>query len=207
FIKAESLERAVWSDVLVMLALNPKRAYQKAFDPKRNELEIDRTLQTIMRLESELTLKNKARKRLYELESVDDDKFNADDTNQLLHRNKEQILTLQGHLSEAQDRLRELRSEQDDERKALEFFTNNRKQFAQLRQGIRNLSLKDRKTLIEAMLNEPIRIDFQDSDEQHPEDGPAHVQADYHLHLNPDVLQRFMDEGKLGKIAPKEFLQ
>ena len=60
--------------------------------------------------------------------------------------------------------------------------------------------MADRKLLVESMLTEPIHVDYQDYDESHPEDGPVGPIADYKLHINPQIIKRFIDEGKIKRL-------
>jgi len=61
------------------------------------------------------------------------------------------------------------------------------------------MSLIDRKLLVESMLSEATRVDFHEYDEKYPEYGEG-VSLDYHLHINPEIIKRFIEEGRLKRL-------
>jgi len=57
--------------------------------------------------------------------------------------------------------------------------------------------MEDRKLLVESMLKEKIKVNYQDDNE---EDGPGGATVDYRLEWNPNILQRFISEGKITNL-------
>lgn len=191
-IKAKKIESAVWADILVMFALNPKKSFGDVFNSEKHKEKILNFEQTVLNLESELAAKKKARERIYKLLEID-----GSDVNEVygkLKLNKDELITIESNLTEVKHKLSELLRIEQKEKERTDFLTNNKKQFATLRKEIRELSLEDRKTLVECMLSEPIKLDYEDAIEGEHGGGPC---ADYKLHFNTSVIQRFIDEGKI----------
>jgi site-specific DNA recombinase len=196
-IKAEIIEHAVWADILVMFALNPKKAFRDIFNPTKYQEKIDDLVQTLVRLDSEIGDKKRSRERLYKL--LDMPKCDVAEVNMKLQTNKEEVSSIEANHEKVKKDLELKRKMQTKEQEALKFFTDNKKQFSLLRNEIRNLNLEDRRLLVEAMLDEPIRLDYHELDENYPEDGQG-PNAQYHLHFNQEILNRFIDEGKIKRL-------
>ncbi|HEY5510604.1 MAG TPA: recombinase family protein [Prolixibacteraceae bacterium] len=191
-IKAKELENAVWADVIVMFSLNPKQAFGDVFNAEKHKVRISELEQSISTLKSDLLNKTKARERLFRMLDVED--LDENELHEKLRKNQDQILTVKGNLSDFQGKLDDLKGMEAKQKEIIEFYEKNKNHYASLRKEISNLAPLDRKTLVESMLQGPIRIDHQADSE---EDGPGGVQADYKLQFNPQIIERFIDEGKI----------
>ena len=194
-IKAAEIENRVWADIIMKFSFNPKRVFQDIFDPKEYELEDANLLKTIFNHKADLKAKNIYRNNLFKL--LDKENCDIDEVNIKLQKNKDEILTIESYITEADDNLKKLRLKIEEQKKTLEFFARNKKQFSFLSTEIKNLCLADRKVFVEAMLDGPIRIDFQVDNEI---DGPGGVDAEYKLHYNSEIIKRFIEEGKIKQL-------
>ena len=109
-------------------------------------------------------------------------------------------MTIEGNIAEVRGKIKQLKEAQSEAQRALEYLNTHKKQYAALRKQIHHLSLIDQKTLVESMLdNKPIRVIYIPFKEDHPEDGEG-ISLDYKLHFNPEIIKRFLDEGRLKGI-------
>jgi site-specific DNA recombinase len=191
-IKAKELENAVWADILVLFSLNPKKAFGDVFNSEKHKERITELERSISVMKSDLLSKNKIRERLFKMLDVED--LDENELHDKLRKNKDQILTIEGNLLELKSKLDDLQNMETKQRQIIEFYEKNKNQYASLRKEIANLAPLDRKILVESMLKEPIRIDYQSDSE---EDGPGGCIADYNLQFNPLIIERFIDEGKI----------
>jgi len=194
-IKAEELEREVWNEVMIKFALDKKRLSRDLFDPAKYEKKTTHLRDIIARQHNDLLTKQRTRKGLYRLLEME-----GADLNELhlkMQENRDHILTIEANLKESQDRLLEFEESAKRENEIKEFLENNKSYLRQLRNDIHELSLSDRKLLVESMLNEPIEVSYQEDSEL---DGPGGFNASYNLRYNPDIIQRFIDEGKIHQL-------
>ena len=75
------------------------------------------------------------------------------------------------------------------------FLRNNKKQLRKITTDIRKLNSKDRKLLVESMLKDKVIVDYEEDNEFDRPGGPS---FDFRLKWNPDILQRFFNEGKIA---------
>ena len=195
FIKADVAEKAVWADVVVMFALNPDKGFGDLFKPEKYESKKTELEQSRESLTEDLKAAKRAKENLYKLLTFDD--LDPEELRARLRSNKDEILRLESSLTDIQAELSELVTILDKEREVRNFLTKNKERLKRLRKDIANLSLDDRKLLIEGMLKGPIIVDHQPDSE---EDGPGGPVLDYKLRFNPEIIQRFMDEGKITKL-------
>jgi len=198
YIKAQAVENAVFADIVVMFALNPKKAFNDMFDPIKYQEKIDKQILTISRLESELNRNERTNKRLKRLiRELDDDKYNSDDLRLELRNNSDEKITILNNFNDARDSLKELRKLEEKEKEVFDFMNKNEKELKAIRRDIHNLSMADWKILAEAMLEGPVTVDYEDPI---PGEHAGGVSSSYSLRYNPEIIKRFMEEGKIGQL-------
>ncbi len=178
-----------------MFALNPSTAFGHLFDSKKHKDQINQLKETINSIELELKKKNRARNMLYKL--LEEDETNLAELKDRLQINKDEILDLEGNLNETKLRYQDLVSMTERERDIKNFLRNNKDLLRKIRKDIFNLNFKDRKLLVESMLRNKISVDYQEDNEL---DGPGGASCEYKLEWNPDMLQRFISEGKITNL-------
>jgi DNA repair exonuclease SbcCD ATPase subunit len=180
---------------MIKFALDKKRLSRDLFDPAKYLKKTTHLRDIIARLQNDLVTKQRTRKGLYrllEMEGAD-----LDELHSKLQENRDHILTMEANLKESQDRLIEFEESAKRENEIKEFLENNKSYLRQLRHDIRELPLSDRKLLVESMLNGPIEVSYQDDSEL---DGPGGFNAFFNLRYNPDIIQRFIEEGKIQQL-------
>jgi len=193
YIKAKSIESTIWSDIVMKLHFNPETAFKDLFNSEKSKINMDKLKQTINTLKAELRKKKIAQNNLFKL--LED--VNIKGVKQRLQENSSEITELDKNIEEANLQYQELETIKNKEEEILDFLHNNKSKFNQLKKDIFNLDKSDRKILIESMLEGNIIVDYQDDNEV---DGPGGPISDFKLTWNPDILQRFVDEGKITKL-------
>jgi site-specific DNA recombinase len=198
YIPAKDVEAAVWSDIMVMFALNPKQAFKDMFDPVKHQEQIDNQINIIFNLEQDLARNLRTNKRILKIiKDLDDKEFNSESIGSDLISNEKEKYGIQGRLSDAKVRLKELQGRLTREKEAFDFMKKNKKQLDSIRNDIRNLSMTDRRILVESMLKDPVVVDYEDPI---PGEHGGGVAADYKIHFNPEIIKRFIEEGKIGQL-------
>jgi len=194
YIPAEEVENKIWSDIIVNFAMNPKKKIGKLYEPKRHKSKIRALGDQVHRIQKELTRKKTVRKNLFDL--LGDDTFDRNELGEKLQQNKDEMLGLESKLYESQQELRALQELKDREDELKLFIKSNKKFFKKIVKEISNLDMEDRKLLIESVLDGPIKVDF----EEPSEDSAGGASIEYSGKKNIEILQRFMDEGKISKL-------
>jgi hypothetical protein len=114
-----------------------------------------------------------------------------------LRENKDQIHTVQGHITESENRLLELRDIHDNEKRLQEYAASDKSFLKTLFKELKVLSLPDKKLLMESWIDGKITLDYASDS---GEDGPGGIISDFKTSINIHILQRFMDEGKLSRL-------
>jgi site-specific DNA recombinase len=190
-IKAETIENAIWVDIRMKFAMNPKKAFEHLISDKNIEKNIKGQEEIITRLEDEKSTLKRVRQRIILMLRNPD--LDIDETTKDLRENKEQRINNQSHLNSAYDRLKELQEATRQNEKIISYINENKKQFAQIRKDINKLSYEDKKLLVEAMLIGKVVVDY----EEPGCNSLGGANADFKIRFNPDILQRFADEGKI----------
>lgn len=192
FIKAESVETNVWVQTRVLLSLNKKKAFGKIFDPVIYEEQITDLKEQTKRFKIDESLLQRRRDNIFKL--GDNKDISIEEQGKRLRENRTEQIEIELNLKELKNKLEDLIDLRNKKKEISDFITSNKEQFKKLHKDIYNLTLEDRKILIEAMLDRPIILDYQDDDEI---DGPGGVSTFYTLKINTAILQRFMEEGKI----------
>ena len=195
YIKVKHIENAVWSDILMRFTFNTNKILEQLFNPTNHKVKMNQLKGTIGRLEMELKKKNIAKNNLYKL--LEEDETNLSEFIDKLQKNKDDILELEGNLDDSNSQYQELVSLSENEKEITSFLYNNKKKLRMLRKDVFNLNLKDRKLLVESMLKDKVTVDYQEDNEL---DGPGGPTCNYKLKWNPNILQRFINEGKITKL-------
>ncbi|MEX1000325.1 MAG: recombinase family protein [Thermodesulfobacteriota bacterium] len=195
YIRTKSIENAVWSDIVIMFSLNPNKAFDHLFDPKKQKNKMKQFQERISRLEMELNKKNRAKDNIFAL--MENEVVNQNDLINRLQINQDEILTIESSLNDTKIECKELANLTEREKDISDFLHNNKNQLREIIKEIRKLSADDRKLLVESMLQDKVTVDYQEDNEL---DGPGGATCDYNLKWNPDILQRFMNEGKITNL-------
>ncbi len=195
FIKTKPIENAIWADILVNFSLNPDIAFKFLFDSEKQKSKVDQLKETMDRLENELNKKNRARSNIFKC--MEDDDLNINELKDKLRNNQDEIMELKGMLHETKSQYEELISIIDRQNDITDFLLNNKKELRKLAKQIKKLNGNDKKILVESMLKDKVVIDYQEDNEI---DGPGGPKIKFKLNWNPEILQRFIDEGKITNL-------
>ncbi len=195
-VPADIVEREVWNRILMMFSYNPKETAVLYSDNNLTSLIKD-AKKAIESLQKDVQTKKKARERLYRLTEAEN--CDLEELTKKLRINKDELMTLESRLADQENRLKELEESEQKVTERNEFMKDNRQNLKILRQEINSLQPADKKTLVEAMLSGPVTVGIREADPNHPEDGAGFV-VDFRLRFNPDILNRFKDEGKILKL-------
>lgn len=195
FIKTKHIESTVWAHFMMGFVFNPSKTLEHIYNSKKHKDEINQLKETLDNLEFEITKKDRARNNLYKL--LEEDEANIGELNDRLRINKDEILTFKGNLNDAQLKYQALVSITENEKDISNFLQNNKTLLRQLRKDITNLNLKDRKLLIESSLTDKIIVNYQEDNEI---DGPGGPSCEFKLSSNFNMLQKFMEEGKITNL-------
>jgi hypothetical protein len=160
WVDAKKLEGRVWMELVDFMhfALNPKQLKPLVeVDHYENRLEnIDKA---VVDFKKDLKRKKRAEKRLWKQFQIEESKFDPDDISENLNEIKSEIIDIESKLYALnQNRIKvSIAKENDDNLRSL--LHNEKKALKKLLQDIWKLPPVDRKTLIEASIEEPIRID------------------------------------------------
>jgi len=197
FIPADYVERQVWNKIMLLFTLNPTQSFGKVLETESYEDKIQSIEKTISRLQTKLKTKERTRERLYKMTELDECDLN--DLNKRLRLNKEEILSIEGNLSENMNAKQELTEKIKKQQERKTFVNEHKENLERLRKEINTLEPADKKILVEAMLESPVTVHCQYEDPKHPEDGAGPV-VDFRIRFNPEIIKRFIDEGKLLKL-------
>jgi site-specific DNA recombinase len=190
-LKAEDLEQSIWYDIVGMFAIDRKKVFKNVFNAYKQRERISEIEHSLLLLEADLLSKNKIRNRLYKLIELDSSVL--DEVSKKLQENKDEILKLEGLISNAKNKIADLIALENREKEALQYFNDNKDQWKIFAKELFKLSDADKKLLVEAMIDSNIKVDYV-------EKGKMEVWGhflDYKLHFNFDILKRFVDEGKI----------
>jgi len=195
YIETKHIEKDVWVDFMMGFVFSPTEILEHIYNSKKHKDKINQLRETIDRLESEITKKDRARKNLYNL--LEEEDTNIGELKDRLRINNDEILTLKGNLNDTQSEYQELVSISENEKDISNFLRNNKNLLRKVRKDIYNLNSKDRKLLIESSLMDKVTVHYQENNEI---DGPGGPICEFKLNTNLDTLQRFMEEGKITKL-------
>ncbi len=195
YIETKHIESTVWTHFMMGFVFNPSKTLEHLYNSKKHKDKINQLKETIDRLESEITKKDRARNNIYKL--LEDDDANIGELKDKLGLNNDEMLTLKGNLNDTQSKYQELVSITENEKDISNFLQNNKTLLRQLRKDINNLNLKDRKLLIESSLTDKIIVNYQEDNEI---DGPGGPSCEFKLSSNFNMLQKFMEEGKIANL-------
>jgi len=195
FIETKAIESRVWAPFLMGFVFSPTKTLENLYNSKKHKDKTNQLKETISRLELELNKKNRARKNLYEL--MEEDGIIINEVKDILQINQDEKLGLEGNLNDAQSEYQKLVSIAENEKDISNFLRNNKNLLRKVRKDIYNLNLKDRKLLIESSLMDKVTVNYQEDNEI---DGPGGTSCKFKMNTNINVLQKFMEEGKITKL-------
>ncbi|MGD9057166.1 MAG: recombinase zinc beta ribbon domain-containing protein, partial [Desulfobacterales bacterium] len=162
-IKAEKLEKRVWMDLINFMhfALNPKKL-KSLIDLGHYEKRLEKIDKTSTELKKELKKKERAEERLFNDYEKDDGEFELlrPELLKRLRKTREEIINIYSQLDALRKNREELSIAKETDKKLQTFIKNEKSALKKLLQDIWKLSPEDRKTLIEASIEEPIRIEM-----------------------------------------------
>jgi len=174
---------------------SPTKTLEHLFDTKKHKDKINQLRETMDRLEFEITKKDRARKNLYKL--LEEDGIIINELKDRLQINQDEKLGLEGNLNDAQSEYQKLVSIAENEKDISNFLRNNKNLLRKVRKDISNWNFKDRKLLIESSLMDKVIVTYQEDNEI---DGPGGPTCEFKLNTNLELLQKFMEEGKITKL-------
>ncbi len=195
FIETKPIESRVWAQFMMGFVFSPTIILENLYNSKKQKNKMNQLQETINRLELELNKKNRARKNLYKL--LEEEDTNIGELKDRLRINNDEILTLKGNLNDTQSEYQELVSISENEKDISNFLRNNKNLLGKVRKDVFNLNLKDRKLLIESSLMDKVIVNYQEDNEI---DGPGGPTCEFKLNTNIELLQRFMEEGKITNL-------
>lgn len=194
YIAAKHVETAVWPEILILFHLNPIKAFDHLDDTQKHLDKMSQLKEKKDRLEVELNKKNIARNKLFEFMDID---TNINDLSYRLEKNQDEILSLESRINDTKLEYVELENLTKNKEDTKKFLRKHKKKLKQIIPEIRKLGYEDRKLLVEAMLHDKVIVDFQEDNEV---DGPGGPYCDFQLIWNPDILERFANEGKITSL-------
>jgi site-specific DNA recombinase len=203
YIQAENLEGEIWSELTARLSFGGWQIKGKRIrtplealaDPDRYAKALEDLEQQIKRHKKELEKIRKGNERIADsLNDPDWDEHKGLLLRQL-NKNKEEWHRITGLLDEAKEKIAKTQEARTNEQSLKSFLRNNLKGLATLRDEIFNLPPDDKKTLIEAMLDEKIRIG-----KALKGDEPSWDRLPYKIRFNRLILEDFIAEGKIKSL-------
>jgi site-specific DNA recombinase len=205
YIKAEELESYVWNELVTRMFVfedlktsmeslgkvgkKRKSWFDELADPDRYDREISKLEKRKGLLNKELQRKELARERLYQ--ALEKDRFLEQDFLEKQAEFKNEMLRIEGQLSEIAEKLQAVQQAKANDRRIHDFLRNKRGMLQGLYKELDNLSSQDKKVYIEGMIDGNVEVGRGASEE----DGP------WTLHiwprLNPSVIERLIREGKV----------
>jgi len=203
YIKADDLESEIWGEIIQRLSFGGweikgkriKAPLEDLADPDRFDREIEDLTEQIKRHEKEL---EKIKRSNANLDDAFDDPEFKDHKRRLLrklNRNKDEELRITSLIDEAGQKIARTIEARDDQEALREFLTHNKKSMNRLREELLTLPPDDKKTLIEAMLEEKIRIGKALKGEE-----PSWDRLPFKIRFNKAILKRFISEGKIKSL-------
>ena len=179
----------------MMFSMNPNKAFEHLFDSDKINKKMKQLKEQKGRFERELKNKKIARDNLFKL--MEHEGVNLAEIKNRLAINHDDIKNIESEINDTKLELEELVDLTKREEEISSFLKNNKKELRKIVKAINKLNEDDRKLLVESMLNEKVSVDFQEDNEV---DGPGGATLNYNLKWNPDILQRFFDEGKITRL-------
>lgn len=196
YIKYKEIDSDVWANIVIMFNLNRRKAFDNLFNTRKQQKKIDQLKEKIHRLEIELKKKYKSRQVLYDLSEKSN--VNIDDLAIKLEKNQDEILNLESTINDTKLEYREFVELIENKKNATKVLHEYKDEMRNIIKEIAELSLQDRKLLVESMLTDNVIVDYQEDSEL---DGPGGPMTLYNLKWNFDILQRFIDEGKISNFV------
>jgi site-specific DNA recombinase len=198
-IKAEKLENLIWMKLNFKLSLGKdENSLKKLIDPKRYDRQINKWKRRLSVLGNDLKKSTKAKDKLYNLFSEDDD-FDKNDLLKHINIRKEEILDIKGQIKDTQKQIDDLEDSKANDKLWANFVKNEAEVIMRLKTDIVNLPPADKKRLIESMINgDGIRI-HGDSREK----GKPWHPTPYRLQFNLPILLDLIEQGKISSLDKK----
>jgi site-specific DNA recombinase len=192
YIKAKSIEAAVWERLMTPLTLGRNVERLSPLVEKNNyDEQISKLEAQTGRLAKELMKKKTARDRIYDL--LEDENFDTNELKKKLRLNKDEQLELEAKLEESRQKRYEVIEFMEDDNLWIEFVKDKRPVLKKLGRDLLNLSIQDKKRVAQAMIVGKIKVETA-MDESGIVWGPPQ----FEMRLNIPILKALMEEGKLG---------
>ena len=205
YIQADTLESEIWWELTARLSfggwqIKGKRIRTKledVVDPDQYERAIEDLKEQMKRHERELAKIKRGNENIDDALNDPEWKEHKNRLLRKLNKNKEEWHRITGLLDETKEKIRETEEARTNQQALKTFLRSNLDGLAKLRDEIFNLPPADKKTLIEAMLEERIRIGLElrpDTDEPH------WARLPYTIRFNKSILKKFIAEGKIKSL-------
>jgi len=191
-IRAKSIETEVWKNLFSRFLIYPQ--FREEFVPLIDKVKYDSEEKALddklKRLNKELKKKQNARKRLYD--AFEDDGFDKNELGQRLNKNQNEILEIEAHLSEAQQRLENIKMAKENDHLLKDFLNNKPDVLKKIAKDIWALSAEDKKKVAESMIDEKVKVDWYLE-----EWGKKVEQPHFDSTFNLSILNDLMSQNKI----------
>jgi site-specific DNA recombinase len=192
--KADEVEKLVWNQIFVKFGMSGNKAVARLTDTTKQQKELEAKKEALSRLQSDLKAKERAKANIYKLLEMDD--LNVDDLHKQLRENNEQIISLTSHITETENAVKEFEEAFANESKLNEIAKSDKVYLTKLLQELKALPLPDKKLLMESWIDGRVTVNHLPD----TEDEPGGLEVDFKTSINVDILQRFIDEGKISRL-------
>ena len=196
FLKARVVENAVWSEIITVFSTDSEITLNKLFDPEKHESKIAALQERISRLKQDL--EKKIRTRIHLFTFMDAENRDNPELRKKFQLNRGEILELESNIESAKLEIDHIQRLKEQEAAARTLLTRNEDFLRHLRKTIENLSLADRKLLVEGMVDGDVVV----KDRKGPETyGSSGLAVNFKLRWNQALLQQFIDECKVDSLV------
>jgi hypothetical protein len=204
---AERLESEVWNAIMKPYLFHsgsfkngtwmPSKMGE-LLDASRYDKTIKEKIKAIESLEADLKRLNTSRDRIFEL--IEDDRFDKNEMARRLNTNREETLTIEGKIKEAQQRLIQIQEAKRNDDLYRQFLRNKKSVLRRLASDLWRLEPEDRKRLAEGSVVGKVKL-FKGYDDETDTDITVPK-----LEVSPNMalLKEFMEQGRIGKLSSKD---
>jgi site-specific DNA recombinase len=213
YINADEIEGKVWTLLMMVLGGTKYKFIEKAFGVDNIETTTKNLQRQLKTLEMELTRKNTARAKLYDL--LEKPATDINEVTEKLIDNKDTILSLMARIEEAKNQLQNS-LDALEQFEAIRNFAKDKTLQKKLHTELSKLEPADKKSLLEGLIDGKIKVDTDaiDITEELPEEevtpGPEpkwledrhrylkSLNLSYKYRWNSEVFQQLIKKGKIS---------
>jgi site-specific DNA recombinase len=197
-IPADKLEQYVWAGLMEPFKGYPEETLNELLSTSNFDEKILEQSDIVKRLTKDLGIANRTKSNLLKL--LQNPNLDINDLSNELTKNKNDLLTTQANIEDAQKKLEILQKQREEQIKGITYIQENKESFQQIIEDLNKLGQEDKKLLVESMVHERnIIVDYNtyfssNRDEYNPE-------ILYFRVFNQEILKRFADEGKIRSLS------